>query len=179
VWIAPTAVGSVTVYATADDDPDYLADDSAEQHYVAFQIVKRVYVKCSAAGANSGGNWYDAFTDLQDALALAGSGGEIWVAQGTYYPGTSQSATFTIPAGAAVYGGFYGNESSLEQRAPSTYVTVLSGDIDAAGLDAGNCYRVVSMSSGTLDGFTIEQGYGSSGSADDRLRFHRQLDFWK
>jgi predicted outer membrane repeat protein len=159
VWTAPTAEGAVTIYATADDDPDYLANDCPQQHYLALDIVKRAYVKSDASGAHTGGSWHDAFTDLQEALELAGAGWEIWVAQGTYYPGDSQTDTFNI-SGAAVYGGFYGNEGSLEQRSPSTYVTILSGDIDADGLDDGNCYRVVSCSGGTLDGFTIKQGYG-------------------
>ncbi len=162
VWIAPTAEGAVTIYATADDDPYYLADDPPQQNSRAVNIVKRVYVKPGALGANSGATWYDAFTDLQDALGVAGSGWEVWVAQGTYYPGTSQSDTFSI-SGEAVYGGFYGSEDELGEREPSTYVTTLSGDINGGGLDAGNCRRVVSMSGGTLDGFTVEQGYGDPG----------------
>ena len=36
-----------------------------------------VYVDSSAAGANNGGSWTDAFTDLQDALGGAASGDEI------------------------------------------------------------------------------------------------------
>ncbi len=40
VWIAPTAEGEVTVYATADDDPDYLADDPPRQHSVVLVIEK-------------------------------------------------------------------------------------------------------------------------------------------
>jgi predicted outer membrane repeat protein len=158
LWKAPMAGGEVKIYATADDNPYYLADDPPQQHYHTVNIIQRAYVKYDALGANNGTSWYDAFTDLQDALALPGSGWEIWVAQGTYYPGAAQSDTFNI-SGAAVYGGFYGNETSREQRSPSTYVTILSGDIDQDGLDTDNCYRVVSMSSGTLDGFTIEQGY--------------------
>jgi predicted outer membrane repeat protein len=161
LWKAPMAGGEVKIYATADDNPYCLANDPPQQHYHTVNIIQRAYVKYDAVGANSGTSWYDAFTHLEDALAL-GSGWEIWVAQGTYYPGDSQTDTFNI-SGAAVYGGFYGNETLREQRSPSTYVTILSGDIGESGLNTDNCHRVVSLSDGTLDGFTVEQGYGAPG----------------
>ena len=37
-------------------------------------------------GADNGGCWEDAFVDLQDALAVAAPGDEIWVAAGVYTP---------------------------------------------------------------------------------------------
>jgi hypothetical protein len=159
-WTAPMVAGPVTIYATADDNPYYLADDAAQQDSITLNIVTRVYVDCDATGDDNGSDWENAFTDLQDALALAGSGWEVWVAEGTYYPGASQSDTFTI-SGEAVYGGFAGTETTNN---PTGGTSTLSGDIDSDGLDNGNCYRVVSISAGTLDGFTIEQGYGSTGA---------------
>jgi hypothetical protein len=44
------------------------------------------HVSADAAGANNGDSWSDAFTDLQDALAVAQSGDEIWVVADTYRP---------------------------------------------------------------------------------------------
>lgn len=44
------------------------------------------YVKIDATGLHDGSSWQDAFTDLQDAIAVTFPGDEIWVAQGTYYP---------------------------------------------------------------------------------------------
>ncbi|MFN8465853.1 MAG: hypothetical protein U0X20_09895 [Caldilineaceae bacterium] len=54
------------------------------------------------------------YTDLQgDALNQAGvgEGTEVWVAQGVYTPGITYTATFSIPAGVAIYGGFAATET--------------------------------------------------------------------
>ncbi|MCP4123618.1 MAG: hypothetical protein GY751_17845, partial [Bacteroidetes bacterium] len=94
-----------------------------------------IYVDASASGTNTGTNWTDAFTDLQDALVSAQAGDEVWVAQGTYYPtpDTSRMIYFEVPKGVALYGGFSGTESSLEERDWLAHETVLSGDIGLPG----------------------------------------------
>lgn len=99
----------------------------------------RVYVDASAGGANDGSSWNDAFTNLQDALtwkAACSALNQIWVADGVYYPdqGSGQTdndrnATFRLIDGVALYGGFAGGESDLNQRDPATNVTILSGDL--------------------------------------------------
>src|SRR5512139_2196219 len=65
------------------------------------------YVDASATGANNGSSWADAYTDLQAALSAI-VGGEVWVAEGIYYPGVSgeRSASFYLKNSVAVYGGF-------------------------------------------------------------------------
>ena len=65
-----------------------------------------IYVDVNAGGNNDGTTWVDAFTDMQDALALVINGDEIWVAQGTYTPGNDRSATYQLLNGVALYGGF-------------------------------------------------------------------------
>jgi hypothetical protein len=143
-----------------------------------------IYVNQAATGANNGSNWTDAYADLQDAIAAAGSGTAIWVANGVYTPGTGISSTFALKSGVALYGGFAGNESSIAQRDWESHITVLSGDLDGndsfknssgivtstTGITGSNSYQVVTASgtgsSARLDGFTITAGsaQGAAGS---------------
>lgn len=109
---------------------------------------------------------------------------EVWVKAGVYKPTATvgdKSATFNIPPGVAVYGGFDGSEASAEDADPAVNVTILSGDINNddvntdgnniaetwADIGSGNSYHVVTMNgTGTtpiynstrLDGFTITAG---------------------
>jgi predicted outer membrane repeat protein len=140
-----------------------------------------IYVNASAAGANNGSNWNDAYNYLQDALAVAESNNVIWVAQGTYKPDANASnptgtgdrtATFLLKNNVAIYGGF---PTSGGSRDPNIYTTILSGDLagdDAAVVDpcdlltepmrAENSYNVVTGSNTNantiLYGFTITAG---------------------
>ena len=92
-----------------------------------------IYVDDDSTGANDGSTWDNAFTSLQDALAAAEEGGEIWVAQGLYLPagpGGSRDASFVLDKDLTLYGGFAGTESSLEDRGdPADFPTILSGDL--------------------------------------------------
>ncbi|MEZ6082960.1 MAG: FG-GAP repeat protein [Phycisphaerae bacterium] len=100
----------------------------------------RLYVDDSATnGLNDGSSWANAYVHLQDALAQAEHYcgiSEIWVAAGTYRPdeGAMQTpgdrmATFQLISGLAIYGGFAGTESTLEDRDIDTNGTILSGDL--------------------------------------------------
>ena len=73
------------------------------------------YVTPSGTGGCT--SWADA-CGLQAALALAGAGGEVWVAEGTHFPtaDTERTAAFQLASGVALYGGFEGWETSREQR---------------------------------------------------------------
>ncbi|MBS0189309.1 MAG: hypothetical protein JSS51_14690 [Planctomycetes bacterium] len=137
------------------------------------QLVKitgnRLYVNDNAAGANTGLSWTDAFTNLQEALSVAkASGGqitEIWVAGGSYTPGTQRTSSFKLVDGVKMYGGFVGNEATLGQRVLSVAnQSHLSGAI-GTGLSNDNCYHVVDASGVSyqteLDGFTIDSGYAN------------------
>ncbi len=100
-------------------------------------VINRFYVDKDAKGAGTGLTWTDAYTNVQDALAVVAGGAEIWVADGVYYPDVGgkkadndRSASFVIPAGVAIYGGFSGKEKALEERNWATNITILSGDID-------------------------------------------------
>lgn len=128
------------------------------------------FVNASAPTGGDGLAWASAFDDLQSALLSAGTDDEIWVAAGTYRPsleqtpGSPRTATFELPIGIRLYGGFDGSESQLEQRAGLFLQTVLCGDLGNLGDSSDNAYHVVLIDRNPqnlvtlLDGFTVEHG---------------------
>ncbi|PDW01188.1 Ig-like domain-containing protein, partial [Candidatus Viridilinea mediisalina] len=134
-------------------------------------------VQAGASGANDGTSWANAFPTLQDALAVATSGQQIWVAAGIYYPdegagqsNNARSATFLLSEGVAIYGGFAGDETALEQRdwEDNANATILSGDIGTPGDNSDNAYHVVTgANNATLDGFTITAGNADGSNPND------------
>ncbi len=143
---------------------------------------QRIYVDATATGANNGSSWADAFTGLQGALAAAGTGDEIWVAEGIYTPdviGGSPAATFLIGKNLKLYGGFAGTESSLEERGnPADFPAILSGDLNGDDVESNfvtnrgdNVMTVVTIrgnitEEAVINGFTI-QGGQANGSGDN------------
>lgn len=130
------------------------------------------YINANAKGANTGGSWADAYTDLQSALALTSAqwGDEIWVAKGTYKPttGTDQTKSFVMPSGVAIYGGFAGDETTSTQRNWTINTTILSGNL---GMQKNTTIRanyvVTGGNQAILDGLTISGG--SSGMFNDSV----------
>ncbi len=129
----------------------------------------QIFVKADATGANNGLSWTDAFTDLQDALAVAAAEDEIWVAAGTYFPSTTDDAwvSFTLKDSLSLYGGLAGTETSVAQRNIAANPTILSGEIGGPGVE-DNSKSVVVVPTGvqsagyTVDGFTVTGGYGGA-----------------
>jgi parallel beta-helix repeat protein len=131
-----------------------------------------IYVDADAtSGNNDGTSWVDAYTDLQAALDVALVEDEIWVAEGIYRPTVEHGGTgdryksFQMKNGVAIYGGFAGIESSLEERDWVNHVTILSGDLGTEGDASDNSYHVFYHpdelaldGSAVLDGFTITGG---------------------
>ncbi|PWQ93789.1 hypothetical protein DKT75_19490 [Leucothrix arctica] len=113
-----------------------------------------------------GNNWETAFSTVQSAIDKAAiSGGEVWVAKGTYYPtdGTDRSISFQMKENVAVYGGFTGKETLRDTRNWNQNLTVLSGNIGDKALNSDNSYHVViAATHAYLDGFTISGGQGST-----------------
>lgn len=140
---------------------------------IAFSQTTYFVDAARADNTGAGTSWATAKKDLQNALAIAASGDQVWVKAGTYLPtqdpfGSSSPAnvrdkTFTLKSGVKVYGGFAGTETQLTQRNIKTNVTTLSGDLGVANTVTDNAYHVVlsvNCSNTTrLDGFTITKGY--------------------
>ena len=127
-------------------------------------------------GTGNGNSWEDASSDLNAILFKAEAGTQVWVAQGTYLPTTDTDRTisFHIPTGVAVYGGFNGTETNLNQRDIEANTTILSGNIGEATAE-DNAYNVVYFENATpetiLDGFTIQDGTGNGvGTTGERNR---------
>ena len=163
-----------------------------------------IYVDPQAAGDNDGSNWASAYICLQNALEVAVAGDEIRVAQGTYKPDRRTvlerrstdwdvevsgdvTATFSLPDGVVVEGGYAGgNASDPNARDVETHPSILSGDlndndIDLADLQSETLFEFVTHSSLTdnahivvtandvsaetvLDGFIITGGCHRGGS---------------
>lgn len=139
-------------------------------------------VKSGALGAADGSSWVNAYPNLQDALATATAGDNLWVAAGTYNPDQGagvttgdRSASFLMKDGVKIFGGFAGTETSFTQRDIDTHETILSGDLlgddpltgdnwKTAALNlSDNSYRVVKALAGvsstaSLNGLTIRSG---------------------
>jgi predicted outer membrane repeat protein len=135
------------------------------------------YVNQAATGNNNGTDWLNAFKDLQAALSVAQAGDQIWVAKGVYLPTTTVddiTTSFELKNDVALYGGFLGNETALNQRDWELNKTILSGDIDqndndvdgiitdGSQIEGENSYHVIwsaGVSANTIvDGFVITGG---------------------
>ncbi|MDL2257291.1 hypothetical protein LJC06_03695 [Bacteroidales bacterium OttesenSCG-928-I14] len=123
-----------------------------------------VYVRPTAQGTGLGDSWTNA-TTLQRALKAAETNtsiDKIYVYKGDYYPttrGTSadRTATFTIPAGVKIYGGF---NSITETEGNRTATSNLDGNINTS--NEADAYHVVTisgdMNGAVLDRFVVRNG---------------------
>ena len=113
-----------------------------------------VFVKSGSNG--TGTSWSNALGTVDAGLAAATSGGEVWVAQGTYTVPTTPK-TFTMVSGAGLYGGFNGDESSREKRSPKNHETILDGN------KLGSVVAIPANADANtiIDGFTIRNGIGT------------------
>jgi len=141
----------------------------------AFGGVLRVDASRPVGG--NGSSWSFAFSSLDAALQVAGSDDEIWVARGRYrptierIPGDARTASFLVPQGVQLYGGFAGNELSLSARAGLFSQTSLSGDVGVVHDRSDNAHVVVLIATPApgaagpvrIDGFVISGGNNDLG----------------
>ena len=134
------------------------------------KLMVTIYVKADASGGNDGTTWEHAYTDLQAALAATAVGDQIWVAAGTYLPGSADTSTFNLTQDLELYGGFAGTESSIAERDIENNPTILSGDLNGDDVEddfltnRGDNVMTVMLIDPTVttatvvDGFTIQGG---------------------
>ena len=83
----------------------------------------RWYVDAGNAGTEDGTSWDAAYNTIGEALSAAAGdgGGEIWVQAGRY------PETVSLSSNIALYGGFAGGETTLEERDFRTQLTIVDG----------------------------------------------------
>ena len=141
------------------------------------RMLSVLFVDADAAEGGDGTAWMTALQDLESALSATAEYNSdavaendidaIWIAEGTYSPtrmrdpGDSRTLTFSLVDGVTLYGGFSGDETSLETRDWERYETVLSGELqgELASLDNADTvvYCGVGISAG-MDGVTVTGG---------------------
>ncbi len=137
-------------YATANDEP--LAMDT-------------VYVKEDGIPCCYGQSWESALNSIWNGLTAAGEGNMVWVAEGTYNVGGDYGIQIS-KSGQKLYGGFSGNETSLDQRDPVNNRTIITAEAGSESDHTDNWERIFWIygdSNKTLiDGFVIEGNYSSN-----------------
>ncbi|WP_438479983.1 Ig-like domain-containing protein [Oleiharenicola lentus] len=134
-----------------------------------------IYVNPSATGTPADGTtWSRAFRTLEDAFFNWSTGAEIWAARTSI----RLEETLVLPEGMKLYGGFSGNEATLEQRTPGaqTALTILFANsaawrfVDQTGTN--------STRATVLDGFTFSGANDKHGIVLDRASLTvRNCDF--
>jgi parallel beta-helix repeat protein len=111
-----------------------------------------VRVSFGGNDASSGDSWATAKRTVQAGIeAAAASGGEVWVATGTY------GERVTLRGRVFLYGGFAGTESTRDQRNWSGNVTALDGGAAGSVVTAISAGHLLAA----VDGFTIRNGTGT------------------
>lgn len=126
-----------------------------------------IYVNGSVGNSGDGRSWATAFKTIDEALNAANGCDvdTIFIARGGYFPAQDVNAnnspadprdkTFFLKTDVKIFGGFFGNETSISQRNITANPTILNGS-------ASNSYHVLlsvyNTSEMVLDGLTIISG---------------------
>lgn len=167
----------ITSDIKGDDRRNRTVDMGAYEYSGAHTHI--IFVDKNADPNGEGTSWYDAFINLQDALAVANEGDEIWVAKGIYKSdeGINQTigdhwVSFQLVEDVALYGGFVGGEVLRTQRDCRKNLTVLSGDIGKSDYYTDNSRHVViGANIAIIDGFTITGGYALGTNGGGMLNY--------
>ena len=150
-----------------------------------------VYVAADGRETASGADWANA-TTMQAALDNYVSGDSLFLRAGAYTPTTKDSegavttfprnATYVLPDGITIYGGFAGTETGADAAAVlaarevsllhSTNATTIEGNIGSMMSNIVNVRRLLYLAAedtATLDGLTVARAFNrvSGGAAED------------
>ncbi len=135
---------------------------------------KTIYVDYDGSGGgNDGSSWATAFYVLEDALAIADTGDQIWVAQGYYSSFENDDSTFSflLDKSISLYGGFAGFENSLSQRDTSLILTQRQTYLEDNS--RGEVYHIIETrgknTSIVLDGFIIRNARAEGTHEKDKI----------
>ncbi|HEY3267691.1 MAG TPA: right-handed parallel beta-helix repeat-containing protein [Armatimonadota bacterium] len=156
--IGSPAVDAGEISFAAEGDTDAAGSQRVQGRRVdigAYEVPKppgpaRVFVSPEGSDAADGLSWATAKASIPAALNAIGLDGDVWVREGAYAGG------FGIPSRVALYGGFRGDETGLEQHDFRARPTV----IDAAGAPVAVDIPTY-VTSVRLDGFTVRNAGGS------------------
>ena len=129
------------------------------------------YVKPTATGVGNGIAWTNASDDIQGMIDASVSGDQVWIARGNY----PLTATLEMKEGVNVYGGFFGDETSISSRQKEdldengiveawefSFATVLNGQNERRVLHQQSPFDIETL----WDGVTIMRGSVSSNTSD-------------
>jgi len=139
----PISSGEHTIHAEALDAWSRVVYTTS----ITITVVQKTVIYVNSYGDDTDGStWAKGKHEVTDALAIAVSGTDIWVREGTY------NEQISLTTGVQMYGGFAGTESYREQRDWAENTTILYGDGD------GSVVTFTNVSQAVLDGFTITNG---------------------
>lgn len=120
---------------------------------------KTIYVRPQPSGTQDGLRWETAFATLQAAIDAAEAGDQVWVAEGRYdeprhsvYDGIN-TGSVVMKDGVHLFGGFHGDEISLEKRDWVRFPAIIDGSRARGG--AAAYIVIVGAAGATLDGFVV------------------------
>ena len=145
-------------------------------HIATAQIIRYVMPN----GTGDGSSWENAAGDIQSMINASNSGCQVWVRYGNY----SLSETLLMKQGVNVYGGFFGNETSIDDRPKSdldgngtieawefTHTTVLNGQYARQVLRQSNNFMVETV----WDGVTITNGRNEASGSGASIMLNGKL----
>ncbi len=153
--------------------------DSLVMLYLRVRHTNYLFVSESGAGTKDGSSWANAldgntvlesgYTKLADALQHAQCDDCFWVASGAYLPCGDSDASkhFILNEGVSVYGGFAGDETTLEERDMENNLTIFSGELQGDDNETNNTDGIFTTAptnsmwsqKAILDGLTLTKGY--------------------